>query len=242
MAAGRICRILRSAIVLALVVVLCGDAGAARRRFAWLWDTDVSPQRGVELEWWVWETIGETDRAWLLVSTVFGLTDTIELGLPVAVVWQPESGSALDSYGLEARWRLASPDPARSGPFVALLRAGVRRQVPADALRLEGGVTLSLDVGRLRAVADGEVVYGSNGGNVTAVFGAGLSFAITQDLFAGVESYGVAPLDGDGNAWLSVGPNVSFTWGRFWLTASFPFGVSDAAPDFLPRIIWATAF
>jgi hypothetical protein len=233
---------LRRVIALSLLIGLCADAGAARRRFAWLWDTEVNPQRGVELEWWVWETTGDLDRAWLLVSTVVGLTDNLELGLPVAITWRYEGGTELDSYGLEARWRLASADPARSGPLVLLLRGGARRQIQAEGVRLDGGATLSFASGRLRAVADAEVIYSSSSDSAAAAFGVGLSFAISDDLFAGVESYGVAPLADGADPWFSLGPNLSFTWGRFWLTASLPIGIDANAPDLLPRVIWATAF
>jgi hypothetical protein len=232
----------RLAVTLPLLVGLCADAEGARRRFAWLWDTEVSPQRGVELEWWIWETAGASERAWLLVSTVVGLTDNLELGVPVVVVWSPDTGTELDGYGLDARWRLGSADPAKAGPVVALLRAGARRQIQAGALRLEGGATLSLDLGRLRAVADADVVYGSDRDDVSAAFGAGLSYRVTEELFVGVESYGVARFGEDGGSWFSVGPNLSFTWGRFWLTASLPIGIDADAPDLLPRVIWATAF
>jgi hypothetical protein len=162
--------------------------------------------------------------------------------VPVIVGRRPEAATELDGYGLEARWRLGSADPAKAGPLVALLRAGARRQIPADALRLEGGATLSLDLGRLRAVADAGVVYASDGGEVSSVFGAGLSYRVAEELFVGVESYGVARFGENGTSWFSVGPNLSFTWGRFWLTASLPIGIDDDAPDLLPRVIWATAF
>jgi hypothetical protein len=237
-----ISRALRPAVALSLLLVLCADAGAGRRRFAWLWDTEVLVQRGVELEWWIWEVSDEAERVSLLVATVIGLTDRVELGVPVTIVSRPETGVEIESYGLDARWRLVSADPVRAGPLVPVLRAGARRQIPADALRLEGGLTLSLDAGRARAVVDGGVVYRSDTGDVRAVYGAGVSFALTEDLAAGVEAYGVARLTDGADAWISLGPNVAFTWGRFWLAASLPFGLHDDAPDVLPRVIWATAF
>jgi hypothetical protein len=40
----------------------------------------------------------------------------------------------------------------------------------------------------------------------------------------------------------SVGPNLSFTHGRFWITAALLLGFGDGNPTLLPRIVRATGF
>ncbi len=240
---------MRSALALsaALALLAPGDARAAPRRFAWLWDTDTLPQRAVELEWWISERTGYDESiAALTIATVVGLTDTLELAVPVEAAWRPATDQTqLETYGLEVRWRLAAPDRARAGPVVPFVRAAVYRQIQLDAALLEGDAVVSVDLGdRLRAVLDLGVIALTRGTSVDGIGGVGLSFAVTDELHVGAELYGERTIASDrpNEAWLAVGPNVSLTYGRFWITAALPIGLGHGAPDFLPRVIWATAF
>jgi hypothetical protein len=222
------------------------EAAAARRSFAWVWDTDVVPERVIELEWWLTERARyPQSEAVLTVSTVVGLLDTLELAIPVEASFRPGIGTQLEDYGVDLRWRLMTADAAQAGPLVVLLRAGVRRVIPTDSARLEGDAVLSFEPTRaVRAVAD-VGGYGTTvaGGGFVLTYGAGVSYAFTDELRAGVELYGERSwINGDEDGWLSVGPNLALTHGRFWLTAALTFGIDGDAPGLLPRIIWAAAF
>jgi hypothetical protein len=220
------------------------DAVAARRRFAWVWDTDTLPQRTVELEWWVSELTGYAQpRADLAVHGVVGLTDTLELALPLELRWRPELGTDFYAYGLDLRWRLASPDLQEVGPVIPMVRAGVRRLIQTDEAEFEGHVIVSIDAGRaVRAVLDTGATVRTGSGAAVLTFGAGVSYALGEDLHLGIESYGEKSLhDADDDFWITAGPNLSFTHGRFWITAALPIGLHRDAPDFLPRIVWAAA-
>src|SRR5204863_5803354 len=114
-------------------------AQAARRSFAWLWDTEVVPERTVELEWWVTEETDDdsVDRAVLTVSTVFGLTDNIEIAIPIDAAWRSDSGATeFQDYGIELRWRMATADPAKAPPVVPLVRVAVERLIQIHAARI----------------------------------------------------------------------------------------------------------
>jgi hypothetical protein len=231
-----------------VLTVSAAEAGAARRRFAWLWDTEVEPQRIVELEWWLWERTGYARSvAVLSAAGVVGLTDNLELALPFEVVWRPETDrTQLEDYGLDLRWRLASADPARAGRIVPLVRLGVRRLIQEDAVRFEGNVVVSFDLARaLRAVVDVGATAATDENEVYLTYGAGLTYGLSDELWIGAEAYGEKAFSSSGEEgpmWISAGPNLSFTHGRFWVTAALPIGLHREAPDFLPRIIWATAF
>jgi hypothetical protein len=237
--------------VLALTVVAAalepGVADAAARRFAWLWDTDTLPERAVELEWWITERTNYPETvAVLTVATVVGLTDNLELAVPFDVVWRPDGDrTELETYGVELRWRLATADRARAPAVVPFVRAAVRRDLQLDAARLEGDIALSVDVTPgVRLVADVGAIAVTRGSDATGSAALGVSVAVTDELGLGAEAYGEVPLASDGpdDGWLGVGPNLALVHGRFWLTAALPIGVTPAAPRFLPRVIWATAF
>jgi hypothetical protein len=235
------------------VVGAAGSAHAGRTRFAWLYDAETVPQRGVELETWLQETEGRgaagIDETLLWWAPVIGLTDRVELVLPVELLWTRSAGASqtrLERFGAEVRWRLVDPDPVEAGPFAPLLRLAVKRLVnERNSVRLEGGAVLALDVGPARLVADLEAVVTIDGDQkkalVQALPGAGVSFAVAGELRLGVEATSVLQLsDTPAPSWVAVGPDLSFTHGRSWLSAAVLIGVHHI--DLAPRLVWAIAF
>lgn len=235
------------ALWLALAALAPGSARAAARRFAWLWDTDALPERTVELEWWVTERTHYPDSAAVLtVATVVGVTDNLELAIPVEAVWRPDTNETqLSTYGIELHLRLADSDRAKAPPLVPFLRVAARRDIQLDAARLEANASASLDLGpALRVALDLGVAGATRGRDVAGTIAAGLSFAAIDELHLGVELFAELPISSDGqdDAWLTAGPDLAWVHGRFWLTAALPIGVTSSAPRFLPRVVWATAF
>ena len=232
-----------------------GDARAGRSGFAWFFDTEVVPERGVELETWIIDENGLGDRnvdtTRVLWQPTVGVTDRLELALPVEVDYieidDPMIGgdTRLAHYGAELRWRLASPDRIESGPVVPLVRFAARRLATArERVRGEGDLVVSAELGTCwRAVIDVGAIGESGTGEDTFAFrpGAGINALVVGELRLGVEAFASFRVDDDGSTdWMVAGPNLAWTHGRFWLAATF--GVGLFGIDTAPRINWAVAF
>src|SRR5512147_2708649 len=118
------------------VIALTGSASAGPSRHAWLYGTEVLPERQVEIETWVQEEDGKgddhADETLWWVAPVVGLTDQVELAIPFEVVSEssdaaPEPRVAFEHYGVELRWRLVTSDPVEAPAVVPLLRVGIKR-------------------------------------------------------------------------------------------------------------------
>jgi hypothetical protein len=246
-------RRVRGSWIVALAVLLVpASARAGLNHFGWLYDSEVNPEGGVELETWVYEENGVgdagTDETSIWWAPTIGISDQVELALPVEVRWLDlNDGSppraTISRFGAEVRWRLVSQDPVDAPPFAPLLRVGVKRMVDArDGVRVEGDVVVGYDVGRLHAAVDlGALIEVVDGEDVVEVFpAAGISVAVSEDLRLGAEMYGqVAPRDRD-ESWLIAGPNAQWIQGRFWLSGAF--GIGIVGIDWAPRLNWGVAF
>lgn len=238
-----------------LLLALAGrQAHAGRSGFAWFFDTEVVPERGVELETWLIDenSLGDqdVDTTRLVWQPAVGVTERLELALPVELDFveagDPAAGQTqLGNYGAEVRWRLASPDPIEAGRVVPLLRLGAKRLVAArERVRGEGDLVVSMDLGHCwRAVADLGVFAETGTGKdfVSLRPGAGVNAPLATDLRIGVEAFANFKRDDlRSTDWMVVGPNLAWTHGRFWLAATFGIGVFGI--DTAPRINWAVAF
>lgn len=240
------------ATAIAIVSAAASPALAGRTRFGWITDTETLPQRAVELESWVLEQDGKgdpaTDQTLVWWAPVIGLTDRIELALPVEIAFNrtaTTSSTQLLRFGAEVRWRLVDPDPVEAGPFAALLRFAAKRPVTArDVGRFEGELVLSCDVGPVHIGADGTAIFDvSTGDGGTAILvrpGVGLSVQAVGELRVGAEIFAEIQARGTGTSWVAAGPNVAFSHGRSWLSGAFLIGIEHI--DLAPRLIWAIAF
>lgn len=240
-----------TSIVLGLGLALAATAAhAGRKEFGWLYATDTVPGRTVELESRLQEEDGKagTDTTRLWWMPVIGLTDRLELGLPIELAFVRTtmgSSTQLEQFGAELRWRLSDPDPIESGPWHALLRGAVKRSVTQrDQVRLEADAVLARDLGRIRIAADvGSIAKIEDSGQARFELrpSLGVSVAAVGELRIGAEAYGEFPLDTDGaDPWVAVGPNLSWTHGRTWLSGSFLIGLTGI--ELAPRFDWAIAF
>ena len=84
-----------------VVVVACvlapGSAYAGRSFFGWLSGSEVMPERSVELQNWLAETnklddTANASRSLWGVAPLIGITDQLELGLPIQIVWNKVPG------------------------------------------------------------------------------------------------------------------------------------------------------
>lgn len=250
---------IRGAIV-AAVLLAPASARAGRTFFGWLYDTEVVPAKSVEIESRVEEqdvqfaSLGDRQTIWL-VAPVVGIVDGLELALPIESQWNGEdnpvpgfvaSANVPRRYGAELRYRFVAPDAA----VAPLVRVAVKHDV-AGAVRTEADVVLSGDTGRLHAIADAGMIadfstrpafsamYGDR--HVEFHPGLGASVRAVGQLRIGAELYGQLSLDANetGHSWAVVGPNVAWTYGRFWASAAYGFGVYGIHAA--PRVVWGIA-
>jgi hypothetical protein len=246
-------------IVLAVLLAACfwpRAAHAGRSYYGWLYTTEVMPERGVELQTWVLEandkygTNSQESSIWW--GPVIGVTDQLELSLPIEMEWitvpptmtdPRKTGFTFRRFGIEARYRLASQDPAEAPPLVPLVRVAVKRDVSIrDAVRFESDIVASYEVGALHVLGDiGFIADISPGVRHTEVRpSGGVSIRIAGDFRLGAEVYSELSMDSNGESWAAVGPNLAWTHGRFWLSGVFGIGVYHVSTA--PRVMWGIAF
>jgi len=249
--------------VLAVLLLAClwpRSAHAGRTFYGWLTGTEVVPERGVELQTWIQD---ETDKystrneeTWLAWGVMVGVTDQLEIGLPIELEWAdvitPGMGGMAPServtftfkrFGIEARYRLAPPDPVDAPALVPLVRVAVKRDVTTrDEVRVEGDAVVSHQTGPVQLLVDvglsGDLASGSS--HLEVHPGAGISVQATGELRVGAEIYAELSLDTRSESWATAGPDVSWTHGRFWFSGAFGIGLYHV--QISPRVIWGIAF
>jgi hypothetical protein len=245
-------RTVLAVLLVAYLVPRTADAG--RSFYGWLYTTEVMPERSVELQTWILDESGKygnsNKETWIWWGPVIGVTDQLELALPIELEWQSSevddvvrASFTFKRFGIEARYRMASPDPAEAPSLVPLVRLAAKRDVIVrDQLRVEGDAVLSYDIGALNAVIDiGFIADVAQAGSHTEVRpGGGISVRVASGLRLGVEAYSELSLDARGESWAVVGPNVAWTHGRFWLSGAFGIGVYHI--KVAPRVMWGIAF
>lgn len=223
-------------------------ARAGRTDFGWLYGTEVMPERGIELQTWLAEEnrVDNTPRKatqWW-VGPAIGLTDQLELVLPVQLQRElgtdmPDNG--LWSYGAELRYRFVTPDPMDRPAFAPLVRVAVNRMVyDRGTTDLQADLVGSYEAGRVLALVDlgGEAQVSSAGHQLALIPGAGVSVRIQRGLRVGIESH--CELPESGTAWMAIGPDLAWSFGRFWLSAAYGFGVLHGGDA--PKVQWGIAF
>lgn len=240
-----------------LACVLPRTAYAGRTFYGWLYGTEVVPERGVELQTWVQD---ESDKystrnkeTWLAWGPLVGITDQLELGLPVELEWadvitpgMPPAervSFTFKRFGIEARYRLTSPDPVDAPALVPLVRVAVKRDVTArSTARVEGDAVVSYQAGTVQVLADvgftGDIASSSSHFEVHP--GVGVSVLATGELRVGAEIYSELSLDTQSESWAVAGPDLSWTHGRFWVSGAFGIGLYRV--QVAPRVIWGIAF
>lgn len=241
---------MRSFLVVVALLAVSSSAHAGRRAYSWLYSSEVLPERGAEIETWVYEEngqrLGNAHSTLMVWAATVGLTDRLELSLPTVWRWTRDDDRTIFTFpyfGLEARYRFVSPDPVEAPPFAPLVRVAVRRDViERDVLRAEVDAVGTYTHGRFEAAVDLGVVadLSPDAARFELRPSAGVSIEAVDDLRFGVEAYAQLNLDDGVRSWAIVGPNVALTHGRFWVTATYGLGVYQI--DSAPRIVWGIAF
>ena len=235
------------------VLAVTGRAEAGRTPYGWLYGTEVLPEKSVELQQWVYERNGfddpDTHDTALWWGALIGVTDKLELALPIEFLWHEQMGQpanfTVEYFGIEARYRFTETDFENPDGIAPLVRFAVKRDVlNRGSVVLQGDFVMSYQKGRFHGLVDlgGQVQADKNDARIELRPGAGISIETKKDLRFGVEGYGDLFVDSalKKSRWFGVGPNMSWTSGRFWLTASLLIGVYQI--DTAPRVIWGVLF
>lgn len=228
-------------------------AHAGRSFFGWLYPTEVMPERQVELQTWVseenkTEEAGDRSRSIWGIGPLIGITDQLELVLPLEVWWSrvPATGverTSLNNYGVEARYRFVTQDPEEAPAFAPLVRVAVRRNVlDRETVRPELNLVGSYESGAVFAAVDLGVAadISRDASHIELRPGAGVSINVAGDFRLGAEAFAQISVDDDGASWAVVGPNLAWTHGRFWVSATYGIGIYQVKNA--PRMQWGIAF
>jgi hypothetical protein len=239
-------RFMRRLAFSAVVIVWSAvPAHAGRTHFAWLYGSEVIPERGVEIENWILEENkkgdAKTDETSFWWGPVVALTQHLEFAISTEAA-DETSGVHFTRWGAEARYRVQSPDPIDAGPFSTLFRVGAKRLIHDRAgVRAEADVVAGYAAGPAVASVDVGAIFehSPDGDHVELRPGAGVSFRVADDFRLGAEAYAELITKGEGTSWLVIGPTASLTHGRFWGAATLGiglFGIRDA-----PRLTFGVA-
>lgn len=237
-----------------MLVVAPGTASAGRSFYGWLQDTQVMPERGAEISTFVSEenylSGADNDRntTWWVAPSI-GINDQLELTLPVEFDWDraDHSGprSVLENYGAELKYRLVTSDPVDAPDFVPAVRVAVKRIVtgPRDVWQPEADLIVSYQSGIVHTVIDLGAIgqIGPDSHHFEAHPGVGISILAVAEVRFGAELVGSFSLDDNGDgSWAGVGPNMAWSHGRSWLSASYLIGVYHVRDA--PKLNWGIAF
>ncbi len=226
------------------------------RRLVYSYETSGMPKGLWEYEQWMtWKNYGSKDRFDFRHEFEYGITDDLTIDIYVAD-WRYEShedgGDATDyrRSGVALRQQLTNPNEA-------FLGTGLYGEVLVgdEMVVLEGKVLLQKNFGPLIAVYNAVIEAeweGSSLGNLDEKVGVwenifGLSYQVTPSFFVGMEGLHeveFADWSEAGDHVFSVGPNLSFRKGDFFITAAALFQVTDAEgePDSQLRMVAGFTF
>ncbi len=241
-------------VIVLTICALTASAEAGRSQYAWLYGAEVLPEKSVEVQQWVYErnglvddTVHDTAMWW---GVLVGITDQLELVIPVELLWRRVDGAGteftIEKYGVEARYRFSKLDSEKPDGFAPLARVAAKRDVNTrDTTIAEADLVLAYQTGKFHGQVDlGGVarINKDDGAEIELHPGAGVSIEVKKDLRFGIEGIAIVNLDRDLNKrdWAGVGPNMAWTSGRFWLSASFLIGLHQI--DTAPRFIWGVLF
>ena len=240
----------RALTMLVVALGICafvGTAEAGRRPFLWVYDTEVLPERGVELEQWITQRVMRTpaDANDVWWGAILGITDNVELALPMQWThWQKADSVKFEWYGAELRLRLASADKLEAGPVVPLLRVAVHHQLRAPhAFRIESNAIVSWDPTEdLHATADVGVQVLHDVTDVLATWAVGATYHLGKEVKLGGEFFGEVfvkdPTPAARKSFFMFGPVAAWTHGRFWATFGALGNPGSAGPRMMPRLVW----
>jgi hypothetical protein len=230
-----------------LLSLLPSSAYAGRTLYGWLPATTTVQSGGFELGTSVYERLDvglyherSTALSW---TPAIGLTDSLELALPVVLVTRTQDDAApwsgIAKYGAELRWLFLDPWPE----LRPLARLALARDVLIQTnIQSELGLALSYEYDLLQVEAATDMIINVNFSHLHHELrpGVGASVRVYDQLRVGAEFHGEFSGDKTTPNWSAFGPNLSWSHGRFWLVVTLGIGVRNIAAA--PRLNIAMAW
>ncbi|HEY0250969.1 MAG TPA: hypothetical protein VGC41_05550, partial [Kofleriaceae bacterium] len=185
----------------AIVLLSSSSANAGRSFYGWLQDSQVMPERGAEIGTFVSEEnyLSQLDNlrdtTWWIAPSI-GITDQLELTLPVQFAWDRSDHtnprSNFTEYGVDLKYRMVTAEPVDKPELVPAVRARVERIVIGPRDRWDARVDLiaTYESGLFAAAVNvgAQGIIGPDSQYYQLVPGAGVSIDTTvSDLRVGAE-------------------------------------------------------
>jgi hypothetical protein len=263
-------------LVLAACLAISARAHAGRSFYGWLYDTDVMPERGAELQTWVLERddFGSNNEheTGMWFGALVGITDQLELALPVEFDWTDADMQAPDftlrRYGVELRYRLVPPDgkdtsaapaaaagdfglapppPPRHHALVPLIRVAAKRDVvDRGATIIEADLVTTYQAGRVHADLD----LGAVATIEPSTEAGGSHFQARPGLGISIRTTGelrfgaelYGELDVDDSNVRWLALGPNMAWTHGRFWLSAAYGIGITGITAAPRMMWGVAF
>jgi hypothetical protein len=255
--------VLPAAATLVAGVLLLGSAHAGERRFTYVYEATTAPKNEVEVENWVtWETQKEDGLRGNTFAfrheLEYGVTDHFQLSV-YAADWKVVDNVAGGEKGAQAIYEDSAVEAVYNltNPVTDWIGSAVYGEVRLgdQSLGLESKVILQKDFGPLVLAYNASVEAeweGDRFGNFHETTGSieqtlGASYQITPNFLVGGEflhEMELAEWQSPADQIVYVGPNASFRYDRFFVTATAMIqatAITDE-PDFQLRAIFGFHF
>ena len=226
---------------------LCATAHADRRSFTNTYEYSTMPEGKTAFEFWHTQSRDSWDadaaqRYQQIFEIEHGITDHWDFALYTVLAQVAATDPAaveplhLDSLRMETRYRFADRGEL---PIDALVYFEVAKDFGTSVYEIEGKGVFARDFDRFTAAANliGELVAGHDVPDTHLIVGwaAGLTYEAHPKLRLGAETWGERE---QGVVTALAGPAVNIApSGNLWLTITAGFGLTDAAPAAVGRLI-----
>ncbi len=229
-----------------LVLMFCvaSNSYADRRSYVWTYEYKTVPKGMSEVEYYLTTEVPDTKK-----SEVNAWKHWLELEHGITSHWyvamyqqfnqsNTESSDKFeyDGFKLRTRYRIAERDKL---PIDTLLYLEYIRNDSLDKPNvLEGKIVLDKTLGNFN-VAYNQIIEQelASDGETEHEYAAGINYAFSPSLKLGIESKG-SYSKGE----YAVGPALSFTISRFWVSSGAVFGVNGKTDDLQTRMIVGVPF
>ena len=229
---------------LLLMLGVASNSYADRRSYVWTYEYKTMPKGMAEVEYYMTTELPDTNKSkvntwkhWLELE--YGITDHWDVSM-YQQFKQSNTGTSdkfeYDGFKLRTRYRIAEKNKL---PIDTLLYLEYIRNDNLEKPNvLEGKIVLAKDIDKFN-VAYNQILKQEldSDGETEHEYATGISYEFLPSLKFGVESKGNYSKEK-----YAVGPTLSLTTDRFWVSAGAAFGVNEKTDDLQTRMIVGVPF